>query len=182
MILILLPTLSQAARNTSNVGFSLPHDALLPPGRCPPCFNCLLPRFTCGQYGNCDPYDGQCKCPPGWGGIDCLVPQCDSLADGEQRRLREEGKPCDCKDGWGGINCNVCEADTACKNFPLAGGIAELLGISDDDEREEQDNGGMVCYTGGETVFQNHQMCDVTNPRYVAWAATPGDLLVHDAP
>ncbi|KAF4597755.1 (ABC) transporter [Pleurotus pulmonarius] len=138
--LILLPTLSQAARNTSNApAFSLPHDALLPP-------------------------------------------ECDSLADGEQRRLREEGKPCDCKDGWGGINCNVCEADTACKNFPLAGGIAELLGISSDDEREEQDNGGMVCYTGGETVFQNHQMCDVTNPRYVAWAATPGDLLVHDAP
>ncbi len=81
----------QAARNTSNAGFSTPHDALLPPGknpdvsfipaltnltgRCPPCFNCLLPRFTCGQYGNCDPYDGQCKCPPGWGGIDCLVPR-----------------------------------------------------------------------------------------------------------
>ncbi|KAF7423980.1 hypothetical protein PC9H_009280 [Pleurotus ostreatus] len=156
----------QAARNTSSLDFSLAQDALLPPGRCPPCFNCLLPRFTCGQYGNCDPYDGQCKCPPGWGGIDCLVPQCDSLADGEQRRLREEGKPCDCKDGWGGINCNVCEADTACKNFPLAGGIAELLGISSsdsDDEPAEEDNGGMVCYTGGETVFQNHQMCDVTN-------------------
>ena len=44
-------------------------------GRCPPCFNCRLPRFKCGQYGECDPYDGQCKCPPGWGGIDCLVPR-----------------------------------------------------------------------------------------------------------
>lgn len=42
---------------------------------CPPCFNCRLPRFKCGQYGECDPYDGQCKCPPGWGGIDCLVPR-----------------------------------------------------------------------------------------------------------
>ncbi|KAG9224454.1 hypothetical protein CCMSSC00406_0007647 [Pleurotus cornucopiae] len=165
VFLYISSTFVQAARNTSSLDFSLPQDALLPPGRCPPCFNCLLPRFTCGQYGNCDPYDGQCKCPPGWGGIDCLVPQCDSLADGEQRRLREEGKPCDCKDGWGGINCNVCEADTACKNFPLAGGIAELLGISSDgdDEPAEEDNGGMVCYTGGETVFQNHQMCDVTN-------------------
>ena len=42
---------------------------------CPPCFNCRLPRFKCGQFGECDPYDGQCKCPPGWGGIDCLVPR-----------------------------------------------------------------------------------------------------------
>jgi hypothetical protein len=32
--------------------------------------------------------------------------ECDSLADGDQRRLREEGKPCECKEGWGGINCN----------------------------------------------------------------------------
>src|ERR1700729_1700564 len=74
--------------------------------KCPPCFNCLLPAFTCGQYGNCDEYNGQCQCPPGWGGIDCLVPQCDSLADGDQRRLREHGKPCECKEGWDGINCN----------------------------------------------------------------------------
>ena len=44
-------------------------------GQCPPCFNCLLPAFNCGQYGECNPYDGQCKCPPGWGGIDCLVPR-----------------------------------------------------------------------------------------------------------
>lgn len=74
--------------------------------KCPPCFNCLLPAFTCGQYGDCDPYNGQCQCPPGWGGIDCLIPQCDSLADGDQRRLREDGKSCECKDGWTGINCN----------------------------------------------------------------------------
>jgi hypothetical protein len=91
--------------------------------KCPPCFNCMLPAFTCGQYGECDPYNGQCNCPPGWGGIDCLTPrkcpylscseilahvyaECDSLADGEERHLREEGKACQCKDGWGGINCN----------------------------------------------------------------------------
>lgn len=80
--------------------------SLLPKDKCPPCFNCLLPAFTCGQYGDCDPYNGQCQCPPGWGGIDCLVPQCDSLADGSERRLREDGKECECKDGWGGINCN----------------------------------------------------------------------------
>jgi len=44
-------------------------------GKCPPCFNCMLPAFTCGQYGECDPYNGQCNCPPGWGGIDCLTPR-----------------------------------------------------------------------------------------------------------
>ncbi|KAG5731247.1 hypothetical protein E4T56_gene9016, partial [Termitomyces sp. T112] len=48
--------------------------SLIPPKDCPPCFNCLLPAFNCGQYGECNQYDGQCKCPPGWGGIDCLVP------------------------------------------------------------------------------------------------------------
>ncbi len=32
--------------------------------------------------------------------------ECDSLADGDQRRLREDGKTCECKEGWGGINCN----------------------------------------------------------------------------
>ncbi|KAH7884256.1 hypothetical protein F5I97DRAFT_1888019 [Phlebopus sp. FC_14] len=123
--------------------------------KCPPCFNCLLPAFTCGQYGNCNEYDGQCKCPPGWGGIDCLLPQCDSLADGDHRTLRGD-EPCECKEGWGGINCNVCKTDAACVGFPLAGGI-----------RTEVDDGegvsNMTCYKGGETVFSNHQMCDITN-------------------
>ncbi|KII85250.1 hypothetical protein PLICRDRAFT_337205 [Plicaturopsis crispa FD-325 SS-3] len=127
--------------------------------KCPPCFNCLLPAFTCGQYGTCDPYDGQCKCPPGWGGIDCLIPQCDSLADGEHRRLREDGQQCECKDGWTGINCNVCKTDNACVGFPLAGGISGL----DDDTVAAN----MTCYKGGETVFNNHQMCDVTNRKII---------------
>ena len=35
-----------------------------------------------------------------------LCAECDSLADGEERHLREDGKECECKDGWGGINCN----------------------------------------------------------------------------
>ncbi|KAJ3983171.1 hypothetical protein F5890DRAFT_1524940 [Lentinula detonsa] len=124
------------------------------PEKCPPCFNCMLPAFTCGQYGDCDPYDGQCKCPPGWSGIDCLTPQCGSLAD-DQRMPREDGKKCECKDGWGGINCNVCKTNQACKAFPI-------LGIPDS-EQDGSEGQNMTCYTGGETVFQNHQMCDVTN-------------------
>ncbi|KIJ67151.1 hypothetical protein HYDPIDRAFT_109174 [Hydnomerulius pinastri MD-312] len=122
--------------------------------KCPPCFNCLLPAFTCGQFGNCDEYDGQCKCPPGWGGIDCLLPQCDSLADGDQRTLRGD-EPCECTEGWGGINCNVCKTDAACVGFPLAGGIHS--------EMDEGSVANMTCYKGGETVFNNHQMCDITN-------------------
>ncbi|EPT01714.1 hypothetical protein FOMPIDRAFT_1119813 [Fomitopsis schrenkii] len=123
------------------------------PERCPPCFNCQLDAFDCGQFGECSAYDGQCKCPPGWAGIDCLTPQCESLADGDKRRQREPGQKCDCKDGWGGVNCNVCKTDDACVGFPLAGKPVE--------DGEEINN--MTCYKGGVTVFENHQMCAVTN-------------------
>ncbi|THV06326.1 hypothetical protein K435DRAFT_505895 [Dendrothele bispora CBS 962.96] len=114
----------------------------------------MLPAFTCGQFADCDPYNGQCRCPAGWSGIDCLTPQCDSLADGEHRKPREDGQSCDCKEGWGGINCNVCKTDDACKGFPILGQLP------DPDDSDAQN---MTCYQGGETVFSNHQMCDVTN-------------------
>lgn len=142
--------------NFTYTGFS---SLALPREKCPPCFNCRLPRFKCGQYGECDPYDGQCKCPPGWGGIDCLVPQCDSLADGDKRRLREDGKQCECKEGWKGVNCNVCQSDRSCKGFPLRGQPTTTHFDGDD----EDDLEGMLCYNGGETVFNNHQFCNVTN-------------------
>ncbi|KAG6873471.1 hypothetical protein C0995_015174 [Termitomyces sp. Mi166 len=83
--------------------------------------------------------------------------ECDSLADGVHRRLREPGESCECKEGWGGINCNVCKNDNACVVFPLAGKISAMEGGDD------ADVGNMTCYKGGETVFNNHQMCNVTN-------------------
>ncbi|KAF8150148.1 hypothetical protein B0H34DRAFT_176981 [Crassisporium funariophilum] len=131
---------------------------MMPPEKCPPCFNCMLPVFTCGQYGDCNEYDGQCKCPSGWAGVDCLTPQCDSLADGDHRRPRDGDSPCECKDGWGGINCNVCQVDDACIGFPLAGGVFD---------QDENTAANMTCYKGGETIFQNHQMCDVTNRKII---------------
>ncbi|KAG7089172.1 hypothetical protein E1B28_010876 [Marasmius oreades] len=134
-------------------GLSLSRDE-----KCPPCFNCMLPAFTCGQYAECNPYDGQCKCPSGWSGIDCLTPQCDSLAEGEHRRPRDPGTSCQCKDGWGGINCNVCRTDNACHGFPLHGGVPDEGDVP---------AGNMTCYKGGETVFNNHQMCDVTNRKII---------------
>ncbi|KAI0342609.1 hypothetical protein BDW22DRAFT_1357055 [Trametopsis cervina] len=128
----------------------------LRPTECPPCFNCQLDQYSCGHFGECSRYDGQCKCPPGWAGVDCLTPQCDSLADGDKRRQREEGKQCECKDGWGGVNCNVCKTDSACRNFPLRGRLDQL----DDDDIGVSN---MTCYKTGETVYENHQACVVTN-------------------
>lgn len=52
------------------------------PDKCPPCFNCLLPAFNCGNSGECNEFDGQCRCPPGFGGQDCLTPRKLSLAIG----------------------------------------------------------------------------------------------------
>ncbi|KAH8822872.1 hypothetical protein DL96DRAFT_1683868 [Flagelloscypha sp. PMI_526] len=156
------------ARNASSLAqsyntFSALDTAYRPPGRggdqCPPCFNCLLPAFTCANSGHCNDYNGQCDCPPGWGGIDCLIPQCDSLADGDRRRLREDGQQCECSEGWTGINCNVCKTDNACRGFPLVGQPSD----SDDDGVEAN----MTCYKGGETIFNNFQMCDVTNVKIV---------------
>ncbi|KAF9470982.1 hypothetical protein BDN70DRAFT_979473 [Pholiota conissans] len=89
----------------------------------------MVPAFTCGQFAECNKYDGQCKCPLGWAGIDCLEPQCDSLADGEHRTPRAPGTTCKCKDGWGGINCNVCQNDNACIGFPLAGDPIDDLDV-----------------------------------------------------
>ena len=47
----------------------------------------------------------------------------------------------------------VCQTDDACVGFPLQG---QPTG---DDDRV----GNMTCYKGGVTVFNNHQMCDVTS-------------------
>ncbi|TXT13418.1 hypothetical protein VHUM_00785 [Vanrija humicola] len=154
------------------IGFSNVSSELIPPRRppadkdkCPPCFNCLLPAFNCGQFGDCNQYDGQCRCPPGFGGQDCLTPLCGSLKDGDARYPRPDGKLCDCNDGWGGINCNVCADDRACKGFKLRNPID---GTYDEPEGDEDDpSQQMVCYKGGLTVDRSFQMCDVTNRKII---------------
>ncbi|KAI0380351.1 hypothetical protein F5Y04DRAFT_103952 [Hypomontagnella monticulosa] len=115
------------------------------PSDCPPCFNCLLPAYECGQYAECNEYNGKCECPPGFGGDDCFEPTCGSLARGKDRPIRN-GDSCECDEGWTGINCNVCTQDNACN--PLM----------------ETKEGG-VCYQNGEVVNENHQMCGVTNEK-----------------
>ncbi|CAM0136040.1 FAD-dependent urate hydroxylase, variant 2 [Umbelopsis sp. WA50703] len=110
---------------------------------CPPCFNCMLPAFECKHFANCSEYDGKCKCPPGFGGDECKQPLCGALSDGRERDPRQ-GDHCECPEGWEGINCNVCTMDKVCDSMVPTGR-----------------NG--TCYRGGLTVFENHQMCNVTN-------------------
>lgn len=49
----------------------------------------------------------------------------------------------------------VCKTDDACTGFPLAGGIESSL--------DDPTSVNMTCYKGGQTVFNNHQVCDVTS-------------------
>ncbi|KAI8347182.1 hypothetical protein EDC96DRAFT_427732, partial [Choanephora cucurbitarum] len=104
----------------------------------------MLPGFECLHFANCSEYDGKCNCPPGFGGDSCKQPLCGGLDEGRNRYPRENGTTCDCPEGWEGINCNVCTSDSVCNSLVPTGS-----------------NG--TCYRGGLTVFENHQMCNVTN-------------------
>jgi hypothetical protein len=46
-----------------------------------------------------------------------LASECDSLADGDKRKLREDGEQCKCKDGWGGVNCNGTQSFSCFRLF-----------------------------------------------------------------
>ncbi|KAJ5997146.1 hypothetical protein N7499_006538 [Penicillium canescens] len=148
-LITLTPLLASATEWSGVSDFSLVprYDSLgdTPPGcpECPACFNCQLNNDNCTHFAECNSFNGKCSCPPGFGGDDCSVPLCGSLADGYNRPQRTTDT-CQCKPGWKGINCNVCDSDYACNAMMPEG------------------EGG-VCYKQGVTVKENFQMCDVTN-------------------
>lgn len=117
--------------------------------KCPPCFNCNLPNFECTQFSQCNTFTGMCECRDGYGGMDCSVPLCGALSDGNRNRPMRNESTCDCKNGWDGINCNLCTADDSCNAFMPEG----LQG---------------TCYRGGILVNKFHQMCNVTNKKIIS--------------
>ncbi|GAA5795628.1 hypothetical protein HPULCUR_000990 [Helicostylum pulchrum] len=139
---------ASAQLNPTDIGYISPNSYNLAvfkdPEECPPCFNCMLPGFECLHFANCSEYDGKCNCPPGFGGENCQQPMCGSLDEPRSRYPRENGTTCDCPEGWEGINCNVCTNDSVCDSLVPTG-----------------QNG--TCYRGGLAVYENHQICDVTN-------------------
>ncbi|KAK3945464.1 hypothetical protein QBC46DRAFT_118017 [Diplogelasinospora grovesii] len=148
VVALSLSCVTSAYRNSSSVDMLKAARAQLAllddrPKDCPPCFNCHLPVYSCGQFAPCNEYNGKCDCPEGFGGDDCLEPLCGSLARGRDRAVRT-GDTCECDDGWMGINCNVCTTGSVC------------------DALTETKDGG-VCYTAGDVIKQNYQMCEVTN-------------------
>ncbi|KAK8132346.1 ABC-2 type transporter [Apiospora kogelbergensis] len=144
------PSLVMAQTNYTQVDMMRAQLALMGErsGDCPPCFNCMLPAYTCGQYAPCKEYNGKCDCPPGFGGDDCVEPTCGSLARGKDRPMRR-GDTCECDEGWTGINCNICTEDKAC------------------DALMETGDGGR-CYQDGDVLKQNYQMCDITNEKILS--------------
>ncbi|GAA5914974.1 putative ATP-dependent permease ADP1 [Sporobolomyces salmoneus] len=129
------------------------------PEECPPCnpFNCVLPAFGCLNNARCNDYNGQCVCPPGFGGEDCAKPLCGSLAAGQDHRFPREGDDCECDEGWSGLNCNVCETDEACEAL-IDRDHDRLIKGSDDTDDDKA-----VCYKEGFGVKEMYQICDVTN-------------------
>jgi hypothetical protein len=56
---------------------------------------------------------------------------------------------------WFNMYYLVCQTNDACIGFPLVGGIESSF--------DDSTLVNMTCYKGGQTVFNNHQMCDVTS-------------------
>ncbi|PWN42701.1 hypothetical protein IE81DRAFT_119342 [Ceraceosorus guamensis] len=142
------------------------------PSSCPPCpepscFNCKLPKFNCAQFGDCRDYDGQCTCPVGFGGQDCLSPLCGSPIDGDRRFPKDEedknGKMCECAPGFFGLNCNVCVPPPGDANLTLpASSVNPCAEFKLGGERLGEN---ATCYTGGSTINQSFQECAVTNKK-----------------
>jgi hypothetical protein len=65
----------------------------------------------------------------------------------------------------------VCKSDSACVGFPLAGSPSL---------EDETKSVNMTCYKGGETIFNNHQMCNVTSSSSVILFRCHSDQFFQD--
>lgn len=117
--------------------------------KCPPCFNCMLPMFECKQYSACNEFSGRCDCLDGFGGDDCSIPLCGSVADDNNNRpmRSNDTEQCICDDGWSGINCNMCQEDSVCDAFMPDKSVKG------------------TCYKKGIIVNKLYQGCNVTNKK-----------------
>ncbi|CCK73485.1 putative ATP-dependent permease ADP1 NDAI_0G05020 [Naumovozyma dairenensis CBS 421] len=124
-------------------------------GKCPPCFNCMLPIFECKQFSECNSYTGRCDCIEGFSGDDCSIPLCGSLSKGNNERpirqpsneTRNGVETCECDAGWNGINCNICQEDEVCDAFMPDPSVKG------------------TCYKDGIIINKSFQGCDVTNEK-----------------
>ncbi|CDI87491.1 EGF-like domain-containing protein, putative [Eimeria praecox] len=90
-----------------------------------PAPNCkdLCSEVHCSNDGKCDPTNGQCECPPGWGGSECTVPK--PCGEGGEvcagnSTCDSQSSSCVCKPGYTGENCT--EMSTECSELCKIGG------------------------------------------------------------
>ncbi|KAG0277335.1 hypothetical protein BGZ96_002909 [Linnemannia gamsii] len=120
------------------------------PPTCQPAFDCS--KSPCLNSGVCS-LNNQCKCLPGFGGLDCGLMSCGSpLQQISQRPTVNAGSSCTtCDSGYGGFNCNVCETDDACAADTSR---PSMFG----DEK-------MVCNKKPELFYNAFMTCDVNTPQ-----------------
>ncbi|KAJ3066124.1 hypothetical protein HDU98_010549 [Podochytrium sp. JEL0797] len=82
------------------------------------CFDCHA--AGCNNFGNCTSL-GICSCLPGFGGADCLTPQCGSVLGTNRPLLPTGQESCACDAGFSGPTCAICSNDSVCPQTTSSG-------------------------------------------------------------
>ncbi|KAI8895868.1 hypothetical protein BC833DRAFT_567131 [Globomyces pollinis-pini] len=122
------------------------------------CFDCKI--SGCQNYGTC--IGGNCQCPDGFGGLDCIQPVCGSLATTNSLRPILDRNQCQCADGFDGLNCNICVKDDSCRYLPNA-----PLGAS------------TLCNQSPRVWNEDHMsFCRISNPLLTGFFSEKGSLTI----